>query len=133
MNWFLLIFITNIYYILIGITFYSLYFIFKTFIHCLNLENTCKILPNPGLLVSKTTLLWVYWFLGKNLSNFVPPIWKLHNTYCRNWGTMGPNTFIKLDNFFRRTVLINFYRHPKAFHYSQHILDWSLFSFSFSF
>ena len=26
--------------------------------------------------------LWVCWFLGKNLSNFVPPIWKLHNPYC---------------------------------------------------
>ena len=47
MNWFLLIFITNIYYILIG-----------TFIHCLNLENTRKILPDPGLLVSKTTVKW---------------------------------------------------------------------------
>ena len=28
--------------------------------------------------------LWVCWFLGKNLSNFVPPVWKLHNTYCHN-------------------------------------------------
>ena len=26
--------------------------------------------------------LWACWFLGKNLSNFVPPIWKLHNPYC---------------------------------------------------
>ena len=26
--------------------------------------------------------LWVCWFLGKNLSNFVPPVWKLHNPYC---------------------------------------------------
>ena len=26
--------------------------------------------------------LWVYWFLGKNLSNFIPPVWKLHNLYC---------------------------------------------------
>ena len=25
---------------------------------------------------------WVCWFLGKNLSNFVPPVWKLHNPYC---------------------------------------------------
>ena len=24
------------------------------------------------------------WFLGKNLSNFVPPVWKLHNPYCHN-------------------------------------------------
>ena len=26
--------------------------------------------------------LWVCWFLGKNLSNFIPPAWKLHNPYC---------------------------------------------------
>ena len=26
--------------------------------------------------------LWVCWFFGKNLSDFVPPIWKLHNPYC---------------------------------------------------
>ena len=26
--------------------------------------------------------LWVCWFLGKNPSNFVPPVWKLHNPYC---------------------------------------------------
>ena len=28
--------------------------------------------------------LWVCWFLGKNLSNFVPPARKLHNPYCHN-------------------------------------------------
>ena len=26
--------------------------------------------------------LWVCWFLGKSISNFVSPIWKLHNPYC---------------------------------------------------
>ena len=26
--------------------------------------------------------LWVCWFLGKNLSNFVRPVWRLHNPYC---------------------------------------------------
>ena len=25
-------------------------------------------------------------FLGKNLSNFAPLPWKLHNRYCHNWG-----------------------------------------------
>ena len=29
--------------------------------------------------------LWVCWFLGKNLSNFVPPAWKLHNLYCHTF------------------------------------------------
>ena len=28
--------------------------------------------------------LWVCWFLGKNLSNFVSPVGKLHNPYCHN-------------------------------------------------
>ena len=28
--------------------------------------------------------LWVCWFLCKNLSNFVPPTWKLHNPYWHN-------------------------------------------------
>ena len=28
--------------------------------------------------------LYVCWFLGKNLSNFVPPVWKLHNPYCHS-------------------------------------------------
>jgi hypothetical protein len=26
--------------------------------------------------------LWICWFLCKNLSNFVYPVWKLHNPYC---------------------------------------------------
>ena len=26
--------------------------------------------------------LWVCWFLCKNISNFVSPVWKLHNPYC---------------------------------------------------
>ena len=26
--------------------------------------------------------LWLCWFLGKNLCNFVPPAWKLDNPYC---------------------------------------------------
>ena len=36
--------------------------------------------------------LWVSWFLGKNLSNFVPPVWKLHNPYCHNtqWASRDP-------------------------------------------
>ena len=29
--------------------------------------------------------LWVCWFLGKNIFNFVPPAWKLHNPYCHIW------------------------------------------------
>ena len=34
--------------------------------------------------------LWACWFLGKNLSNVVPPVWKLHNPYCHTTGEGGP-------------------------------------------
>ena len=27
---------------------------------------------------------WICWFLCKNLSNFLPPAWKLHNPYCHS-------------------------------------------------
>ena len=30
--------------------------------------------------------LWVRWFLGKNLPNFVPPFWKLDNRYYHTLG-----------------------------------------------
>ena len=46
-------------------------------------------LPAPLTQFSKfNNFLWVCWFLDKNLSNFVPPVWKLHNPYChslRQW------------------------------------------------
>jgi hypothetical protein len=29
--------------------------------------------------------LWVCWFLGKNLSNYVPPTWKLNNLYYHSF------------------------------------------------
>ena len=32
--------------------------------------------------------LWVGWFLGKNLSDFVPPVWKLHYPYCHRQYTL---------------------------------------------
>ena len=38
--------------------------------------------PSPLYSFSKfNNFLWVCWFLNKNLSNFVPPIWKLDNPY----------------------------------------------------
>ena len=44
--------------------------------------------------------LWVCWFLGKNLSNFVPLLWKLLNPYChRYWpGGSHPHLFWNLVN-----------------------------------
>ena len=45
-----------------------------------------KLLRPPLIQFSKfNNFLWVRWFLGKNLSNFIPPVWKLHNPYCHKW------------------------------------------------
>ena len=40
--------------------------------------------------------LWVCWFLGKNLSNFAPPVWKLHNPYCHKQQSLWFFRFHKL-------------------------------------
>ena len=50
----------------------------------LYLLKWCSIIDtSPLTQFSKfNNFLWVCWFLGKNLSNFVPPVWKLHNPYC---------------------------------------------------
>ena len=40
---------------------------------------------SPSIQNSKFNhFLLLSWFLGKNLSNFVFPIWKLHNPYCHS-------------------------------------------------
>ena len=43
----------------------------------------------------------VCWFLCKNLSNFVYPVWKLHNPYCHN-----VSTYVLLS---QKPVRINFF------------------------
>ena len=54
----------------------------------------CQKLPEPFSIFDTSPLtqfskfnnfLWVCWFLGKNLSNFGPPVWKLHNPYCHTF------------------------------------------------
>ena len=45
--------------------------------------------------------LWVCWFLGKNLSNFVPPAWKPHNPYCHN-GHLSGKLSIFLRGYYER-------------------------------
>ena len=44
--------------------------------------------------------LWVCWFFGKNLSDFVPPVWKLHNPYCHNmhWQCRSPSGTLHCSN-----------------------------------
>ena len=59
----------------------------------------CKLIGNLHTTVLQfskfNNLLWVCWFLGKNLSNFVSPIWKLLNPDCHNSRSsiMGLNPF----------------------------------------
>ena len=46
----------------------------------------CPIFDSSPLVQNSkfNNFLWVCWFLCKNLSNFVPPAWKLHNPYWHN-------------------------------------------------
>ena len=50
-----------------------------------NWRDFRKLLRPPLIQFSKLNdFLWVCWFLGKNIFNFVPPFWKLHNLYCHS-------------------------------------------------
>ena len=67
------------------------YFLLLTFFDSINFLVTLllKWCPNsycsPQHQLSKfNNFLWVCWFLGKNLSNFVPPARKLDNPYYHN-------------------------------------------------
>ena len=60
--------------------------------------------------------LWVCWFFCKNLSNFVPPTWKLHNPYCctipskkPKFGFFGGKSTVCKSTyvFFLRLALVN--------------------------
>ena len=90
--------------------------------------------------------LWVCWFLGKNLSNFVPPIWKLHNPYChsghesyKRWGKLflGYNILSAvhwhiwdslppriIEDFIK--IRATDYGHPMKpfFHWNPELLEW---------
>jgi hypothetical protein len=51
-------------------------------------SDFCKELRIPIFLLVQSSkfnnFLWVCWFLCKNLSNFVYPVWNLHYPYCHN-------------------------------------------------
>ena len=60
-------------------------------------------------------ILWVCCFLGKNLSNFVPPVWKLHIPYCHTvhqpiltapWSVRGQINQIIFD--LKKTLILTF-------------------------
>ena len=63
---------------------FSLLSFFDNIFKSLYFLKWCPIFDtSPLIQFSKfNNFLWVCWFLGKNLSNFVPPVWKLHNPYC---------------------------------------------------
>ena len=56
---------------------------FPSFIHEKSKQSTLKplIFANYPVGPIFNDFLWVCWFLCKNLSNFVYPVWKLHNPY----------------------------------------------------
>ena len=62
------------------------HFLIASIFKSLYLLKWCSIFDtSPLTQFSKfNNFLWVCWFLGKNLSNFVPPVWKLHNPYCHS-------------------------------------------------
>ena len=64
--------------------FFFWHFLITSIFKSLYLLKSCPIFDtSPLTQFSKfNNFLWVCWFLGKNLSNFVPPVWKLHNPYC---------------------------------------------------
>ena len=43
---------------------------------------------------NSNNFLWICWFLGKNLSNFVPPAWKLDYPY---YHIVGPDDLKKVN------------------------------------
>ena len=60
------------------------HFLIASIFKSLSLLKWCPIFKTSPLtqFPKFDNFLWVCWFLGKNLSNFVPPVWKLHNPYC---------------------------------------------------
>ena len=68
-------------------------------IKIINYKNCdfCKLLRLPVQFSKFKNFLWVCWFLDKNLSNFIYPVWKLHNPYC--------HTYVSVS-FWINTILI---------------------------
>ena len=59
------------------------HFLITSIFKSLYLLKWCPILDTSPLhqFSEFNNFLWVCWFLGKNLFNFVPPDWKPHNPY----------------------------------------------------
>ena len=78
------------------------HFLLSTFFDNINILITsllkwCPIFDSSPLhQFSKFNIfLWACWFLGKNLSNFEPPAWKLDNPYYHNLYYVSANIWKK--------------------------------------
>ena len=65
--------------------------------------------------------LWVRWFLGQNISNFVPPAWKLDNPYCHKWRSSSQPRGHNLWNWRRRWLL----RRRRPYSWTNRNVTWS--------
>ena len=62
------------------------YFLIKSIFKSLYFLKWCPIFDTSLHQFSKfNNLLWVCWFIGKNISNFELPAWKFNNPYCHNF------------------------------------------------
>ena len=66
--------------------------------------------------------LWVCWFLNKNLSNFLPPVWKLHNPYFHTKAGFGRHSFHK--RLFRASVQNCVYRSFQEKLFQNNFVNW---------
>ena len=60
--------------------------------------------PNFNPILKFKNFLWACWFLGKTLSKFVPPIWKLHNPSCHNDQVLYLLTYLWVFNGLHSTT-----------------------------
>ena len=76
----------------------------QAFICGFSRQNICSVVQFSKF----DNFLWVCWFLGKNLSNFISPVWKLHNLYCHKCTEEQFTSFLygKFTNYRRFKELI---------------------------
>ena len=61
--------------------------------------------------------LWVCWWLGKNLSNFIYPVWKLHNPYCHSTQSCKSRSSMNWQSFLKAFLgqAMNLLKYIKGF------------------
>ena len=93
-------------------------------------QNICSVVQFSKF----DNFLWLCWFLGKNLSNFISPVWKLHNPYCHKCTEEQFTSFLygeftigdlRSSMGQKVEILVHFYQYPPVvFCVSSH---WNLF------